>query len=246
LTIRFYKFLDGLLASLNAVEKELKAKDDPVFLPIKTKGQMVAANLLLSAVVWSYGAVLGREMRRRFEDTFMQFRRKFDLKLTGNLGGSSMGKGAKVSLFEMFFDLERLQWDLVAERLSSRVSEGYQAKNNSIVIPSLEMAQGMLLFDTLLDKRTYSLHIEGKSACQKSTVLKNICHKQRLHFRSIWVPMTAANSIDKTRKVIEQFCKPSEDRFILAPVNDQKPLFVIDDLHLEENTNTRFSEFFKT
>jgi hypothetical protein len=45
LVIRFYKFLDGLLANLISIEKELRLKDDPVYLPVKTKGQMVAANL---------------------------------------------------------------------------------------------------------------------------------------------------------------------------------------------------------
>ena len=45
LIIRFFKFLDGLLTNLANVEKELRSKDDPVFLPIKTKGQMVSANL---------------------------------------------------------------------------------------------------------------------------------------------------------------------------------------------------------
>lgn len=45
LVIRFYKLLDGLLANLISIEKELRAKDDPVYLPIKTKGQMVVSNL---------------------------------------------------------------------------------------------------------------------------------------------------------------------------------------------------------
>lgn len=143
------------------------------------------------AVVWSFGAILDQEMRRRFEDTFMQFRRKFDLKMTGNLGSSAsgFGKTSKVSLFEMYFDMERLQWDLVAERLGTRVTEGYQAKNNNIVIPSLEISQGMVLFDTLMDKKTYNIQFEGKAGCQKSTVLSNITHKQRLKFRSIWIPL---------------------------------------------------------
>jgi hypothetical protein len=143
------------------------------------------------AVVWSFGAILDQDMRRRFEDTFMQFRRKFDLKMTGNLsiGGSGFGKTSKVSLFEMYFDMERLQWDLVTERLGTRITEGYQGKNNTIVIPSIEISQGMLLFDTLMDNKTYNILFEGKSACQKSTVLSNISHKQRSKYRSIWIPM---------------------------------------------------------
>ena len=247
LTIRFYKFLDGLLTNLVSLEKELRAKDDPIFLPIKSKGENIALNLCLMAVVWTFGAILNQEMRRRFEDIFLQFRRKFDLKLTGNLssGGLGLGKVTKVSLFEMYFDMERLQWDLVAERLGTRVSEGYQAKNNHIVIPSLEISQGMLLFDTLMTKKSYSILFEGKSACQKTTVLSNICHKQRMKYRSIWIPLTVSNTIEKSRKVFEQFYKTSENRFVMNSVDEYKPLFIIDDLHLERNLNSSFSEFFR-
>lgn len=45
LSIKFFKFLDGLLTNLMCTEKELRSKDDPVYLPIKSKGQMVASNL---------------------------------------------------------------------------------------------------------------------------------------------------------------------------------------------------------
>ena len=247
LTIRFFKFLDGLLSNLVAIEKELKSKDDPVFLPIKTQGESVTLNICLMAVVWSFGAILNQDMRKRFEDTFLQYRRKFDLKISGNLGtgGFGQGKASKISLFEIYFDLERLQWDLVAERLGTRVSEGYQAKNNQIVIPSLEISQGMLLFDTLMSKKSYNIHFEGKGACQKTTVLSNISNKQRSKFRSIWIPLTISNTIEKSRKVFEQFYKTSENRFILTPIDSYKPLFIIDDLHLEENVKTSFSEFFR-
>lgn len=247
LTIRFFKFLDGLLANLSSIENELKSKDDPVFLPIKTKGQSVSINLCLMAVVWTFGAILDQEMRKRFEDIFLQYRRKFDLKLTGNLssGGLGLGKSSKISLFEMYYDMERLQWDLVAERLGTRVSEGYQAKNNQIIIPSLEISQGMLLFDTLMKNKLYNIHFEGKSACQKTTVLKNISQKQKFKYRTIWIPLTVPNTIEKSRKVFEQFYKISENRFVMTPIDSYKPLFIIDDLHMEENLNTSFSEFFR-
>jgi len=45
LVIRFFKFLDGLLTSLMAVERDLRAKDDPVYLPIKAKSAMIVSNL---------------------------------------------------------------------------------------------------------------------------------------------------------------------------------------------------------
>ena len=108
------------------------------------------------AVVWTFGAILNNEMRRRFEDTFVQFRRKFDLKLTGNLssgGSSGVGRSSKVSLFEMYFDMERLQWDLISERLGTRILDGFQSKNSHIVISSLEISQGMLLFDILMENK---------------------------------------------------------------------------------------------
>lgn len=245
-TLRFFKFLDGLLTNLIHTEKELREKDDPIYLPIKTKGEMVASNLCLMAMVWTFGAVLNQEKRRRFEDTFVQFRRKFDLKITGNLSSTSTGagKGSKVSLFEMYFDLERLQWDLLTERMGTRVSEGYHSKDG-IIIPSLEMAQGLLYFDTLLDKKQYHVHFEGKSACQKTTILSNISHKKRHKHRSVWIPLTSSVTVEKSRKVFEKFYETSENRFVMRPIDSRSPLFIIDDLHLEENFNSNFSEFFR-
>lgn len=247
LTVRFFKLLDGLLANLGETERRLRKRDDPVFLPIKSQGDSLALNLTLMAVVWTFGAILNQEMRVRFEDTFLQYKRKFDLNLSGNLnsGGLGLSKNTKVSLFEMYFDLERLQWDLVAERMGTRVSEGYQARNNKIVIPSLEMSQIMLLFDTLMTNRKYNIQIEGKTACQKTTVLTNLSHKLRMEYRSFWIPMTISNSIEKSRKMYEQFYKTSENRFIMTPIDHLKPLLIIDDLHLEDNMNSSFSDFFR-
>lgn len=57
--------------------------------------------------------------------------------------------------------------------------------------------------------------------------------------------MTASVTVDKCRAVYEKFYKTSENRFVLTPIDSKDPLYIIDDLHLEENLNTNFSEFFR-
>lgn len=57
--------------------------------------------------------------------------------------------------------------------------------------------------------------------------------------------MTASNTITKSRKVFEQFYKISENRFVMVPIDSKAPVFIIDDLHLEEHLNNNFSEFYR-
>ena len=252
LVIRFFKFLDGLLSSLMWVERDLRIKDDPIFLPIKAKANMIVSNLSLMAVVWTFGAILNHDLRRLFEDLFFQYRRKFDLKLTGNLGSNSVtGRNAKVTLFDIYFDIERLNWDLISERIGSRISEKQLARSHldpqsqHIIVSSQEIAQGMLLFDTLLEHKSFHIMFEGKDATHKTTVLSSISKKQKQKWRSIWIPLSVTTTINKWRKVYEKFFKTSENRHILTPIDSLKPLFIIDDLHLEDHLTSNFSEFLR-
>ena len=246
LVVRFYKLLDGLLTNLICIERDLRNKDDPVFLPTKTKSQTIINNLLLMSVVWSFGAILNQDLRRLFEDYFLQYKRKFDTKLS-----SHAGKSAKDSLFEKAFDIERMQWDLISERVSSKLgnengSKGFlDAQRQQIIVPSLEISQGLLLFDILMHRKCYHILFEGAKASHKTTVLSNISRLKKYNYRSIWIPMNATVTIDKARYVFEQFFKTSENRFIMTPVDEMKHIFIIDDLHLEDSLNTKFSEFFR-
>ena len=86
---------------------------------------------------------------------------------------------------------------------------------------------------------------EGAKASHKTTVLSNISRLKKYNYRSIWIPMNATVTIDKARYVFEQFFKTSENRFIMTPVDEMKHIFIIDGLHLEDNLNTKFSEFFR-
>lgn len=154
LVIRFFKFLDGQLTNLLCIERELRNKDDPVYLPTKSKSEIIVNNLLLMSVVWTFGAILNQDLRRLFEDYFLQYKRKFDTKLS-----SHAGKSVKDSLFEKAFDIERMQWDLLSERVNSKLgsengAKGYlDAQRQQIIVPSLEISQGLLFFDVLMQRK---------------------------------------------------------------------------------------------
>lgn len=198
------------------------------------------------SVVWSFGAILNNDLRRLFEDYFLQYKRRFDTKLS-----SHAGKSARDSMFEKAFDIERMQWDLISERVSSKIgtesaSKSFMdAQRQQIIVPSLEISQGLLLFDILMQRKSYHIMFEGQKASQKTMVLNNISRLKKYNYRSIWIPMTATVTIDKARYVFEQFFKTSENRFVMSPVDGMKHIFIIDDLHMEDNLNTKFSEFFR-
>lgn len=58
-------------------------------------------NIVLVAVTWSFGAVLNQELRKLFDDQFSQFKSQFNI-------GFAVPVKQKFTLFDIFFDLERL------------------------------------------------------------------------------------------------------------------------------------------
>lgn len=92
-------------------------------------------NVILCAFVWGYGAVLNKELRRIFDDKFnMQFKTKF-LNLHGR-GHKAKG----FNLFEYFFDVERLYWTLVTEKLEFRLKLYFDSNMQQVYIPSTEIS----------------------------------------------------------------------------------------------------------
>ena len=58
-------------------------------------------SLVLVAVTWSFGAVLPAELRQLFDDQFSAWRNKFNI-------GFAVPTKQKFTLFDIFFDIERL------------------------------------------------------------------------------------------------------------------------------------------
>lgn len=73
---------------------------------LKENEKDVLWSSILLATVWGFGAPLNKELRKIFEEQFFGYRRKFNI----NIGGPGR---SRFTLFDIYFDPETLQWDLL-------------------------------------------------------------------------------------------------------------------------------------
>ena len=132
LTVSFYNIMDGLIKKLQTVYIELKSREDPVFLQLDDRADEITMNICLIACLWSYGGILNSELRKVFEDTFTPFKRLFHL----NVGSQSRVSNAKLSLFDIYFDFEKLEFELMSEKLEYKLKMHYDAEARNLMIPT--------------------------------------------------------------------------------------------------------------
>ena len=82
--------------------------------PIKEMYKDVLWNLILVATTWSYGAVLNGELRNMFDEQFGAFKSKFNITFTTPIR-------QKYTLFDIYFDVERLVWNLITNKLEFKL-----------------------------------------------------------------------------------------------------------------------------
>lgn len=110
-TSQFFIILNSLLYRLqehvvaNLAEDELDSD-----YPFYDMQEQILRNLILVATTWSFGAVLSRELRRMFDEQFSSFRSQFTIQIHPPMK-------QRFTLFEVFFDVQRLAWTIIAEKL---------------------------------------------------------------------------------------------------------------------------------
>lgn len=80
-------------------------------------------------------------------------------------------------MFDLFYDLERLQWELLSEKLEYKLKLHYDATTNNLLIPTLEISQAYFIMETLLSSMKYDdtldkhFRLLGPSATSKTITL---------------------------------------------------------------------------
>lgn len=87
----------------------MKDDDDPENLNLKVFEKDTFYNIVLQATVLSYGAVLNREQRRVFEESFMFYKRRFNMNIQSLVPQARQ----RFSLFDLYFDCQKLRWDFL-------------------------------------------------------------------------------------------------------------------------------------
>jgi hypothetical protein len=90
-------------------------------------------NCMLVATTWSFGAVLDKELRRTFEEQFGPYRNLFNITF-------AMPMKQKFTLFEIFFDVERLTWAIISDKLDYKIKVHFNQDLNTCVLPTNEIS----------------------------------------------------------------------------------------------------------
>lgn len=123
LVLQFFKLLNAMTQRLyEACERDL-GNDDPEACPLSEGDQKRDAiwSLALCAFVMTFGASLSAELQSEvFEaEIFKPYKHRFNIHLNSQLGS----RGA--ALFEIYFDVDRLCWEVIQEKLEYKLRLGY-------------------------------------------------------------------------------------------------------------------------
>ena len=216
----------------------MKSREDPIYLNLEEKADEIIYNICLISAVWSYGGVLSPDLRKVFEDNFTSFKRLYNL----NIGSQSRISNAKLSLFDIYYDFEKLEFDLLVEKLEYKLKMHYDAMERNLMIPTLEISQAYHLMDHLLTNDTNFI-LFGKAATQKTTILNTFARKNEETLRCIKIPMTAFLSVQKLQGKVEQYYTHKRKNR-MQEMDWKKNVFMIDDVHLQTNLSNDIVGFF--
>jgi len=240
-------------------EGEFQGGESPEF-PLRECIKDVIWSNFLMCVVWSFGAGLNKELRKVFEETFSPFRRKFNINIGSVISQGAHSQGLnrnKSTLFDIFYDPERLQWDLLQEKLEYKLKLHYDPLQNHLLIPTVEVSQSYFLADILFSAIKHEslesgtslnkhLRIIGPSATSKTTALQTFAKKHRESYETLNIPMSAYLTFGKLKEAIEKHYFPKK-RNLLEPKDPHKKIIlIIDDLHLHSNLQINVLEFFRS
>ena len=133
LTMQFFVVLNAFLYRLDDNCELNIGIEDPMDYPFSEMKRDVLQSLMLCAATWSFGAVLNRELKQIYEEQFNRFRNKFNI----NLG---MPVKKSFTLFDIYFDVERLTWSLIGEQLEYKLKVHYDTHLNACLMPTPELA----------------------------------------------------------------------------------------------------------
>lgn len=199
----------------------------------------------LSAFVMSFGVCLNNELRRVFDDVFKTFKKKFNIH-----SNSAAAQGA--TIFDLYFDVDRLSWEVIQEKLEYKLKLGFYPKMSALLVPTPDIALSYFIMEQLTDYMKHdselnkNFRVLGPQGTSKTVILNTFIHRQQEQFDSIMIPMSGHLSFERLKQVVEKQYVAKRKK-IFTPKNPSKKIVImIDDLHLQSNLNINIVEFMRT
>ena len=119
------------------------------------------------------------------------------------------------TLFQIFFDVERLTWALIGEKLDYKIKVHFNNDLNQVVLPTEQISQAYLVSDYLIYSLSKekdlnkNLRLIGPQSSSKTVILNTFEKKLSTPMATVSIPMTAYLTMDRLREKIEEqyICK---------------------------------------
>ena len=158
----------------------------------------------------------------------------------------------RFTLFDVYFDVERLSWQFIAERLEYKLKVYLEPKLGACLMPTNEISQSYFLIDYLVmamqKEKDLNKHLRliGPSSSSKSVILNTFESKLTFQSKVLPVPMSAYLTLQKLRNKVEE-CYHFKRKNTLVPKNPkEKILLSIDDVHMQRNLKVEVLEFIRS
>ena len=201
LTLQFFIILNAFVYRLEDNCKLNLRNEDPMDYPFDETQKDIIWNIMLVATTWSFGAVLDKELRRNFEEKFNAYRGLFNLSFA-----IPLKQGVKKpTMFETFFDVERLTWSLIGEKLDYKIKVHLNSDLNQCVLPTNEISQAYFVSDYLIHSLgkekdlNKNLRLIGPQSSSKTVILNTFEKKLPQAMATVSIPMTAYLTMDRMR-----------------------------------------------
>ena len=203
LILQFFVILNAFLYKLEDNCILNLRNEDPMDYPFEEMQGDIIWNIMLVATTWSFGAVLNKELRRTFEEQFGPYRNLFNLSF-------ATAMKQRFTLFEIFFDVERLTWALIGEKLDYKIKVHFNTDLSQCILPTNEISQAYFVSDYLLfalgkeKDLNKNIRLIGPQSSSKTVILNTFEKKLPTPIVTISIPMTAYLTMDRLREKIEE------------------------------------------
>ena len=119
----FYKIKDTLK------QKRLEEDDEYEAMLQECEKDIFWSNILL-ATIWGFGAMLSKELRKTFEEVFLPFKRRFNINMSTSATAQTAGSRSRFTLFDIYFDADSLQWELLQENIDFKLKLQFDPFSN--------------------------------------------------------------------------------------------------------------------
>lgn len=231
LTLQFFVLLKACLTQLVDACELNKENEDPMDFPIQEMPRDVIWNIVLIGVTWSYGGVLNKTGRKIMDEQFGTYKGSF------NINFNSVVR-QRYTMFDIAFDIERLQWNLLIENLEFKLKVHFEPMMHSLLMPTPELSQTYFVIDRITrsmqkdSELNKNFRLVGPSSSSKTVALNTFMHKVSTPLSVVTVPMSSYLTLDRVKQKVESKYISSRKNTLTPRDKKKQIILVIDDIHM--------------